>query len=215
MRTRKYLKSIVAGCLAIVVAFTMLPVDDSQVVSAATDVKINSLATDIGNGVYNQEGTGDSGGVNSLNGSNNVARTDTKSFSPKVVVNQTGYGSVDLSWDNYYDVNGNAIQYDKNFVINVSEDNKNWNSLSLDYRDIERVNLLQIYPSNQNKAVGVFNQMNNWLHTIVPAMDESDNFLFKNVSGKLVYVPADTAFYKLTCAQLQEYTSDSTWSTFF
>ena len=126
MRMRKYWKNIAVGFLAIAIVFTMLPVDNLQVVSATTDVKINSLTTDIGNCVYNQEGTGYSGCVNLLNGGNDAARTDTKLFSPKAVVNQTGYGSVDLSWDNYYDVNGNAIQYDKNFVINVSEDNKEW-----------------------------------------------------------------------------------------
>ena len=215
MRMRKYWKNVAVGFLAIAIVFTMPPVDNPQVVSAATDVKINSLATDIGNGIYNQEGTGDSGGVNSLNGSNDVARTDTKLFSPKVVVNQTGYGSVDLSWDNYYDVNDNAIQYDKNFVINVSEDNKNWNSLSLDYRDIDQVNLLQIFPNDRGETVGVFNEMNYWLHTIVPAMDDSNNFLFKNSSGKLVYVPANTSFYGLTCGQLRNYTTEEAWTSFF
>ena len=215
MRERKYRKNIVSGFLAIAVVFTMLPVDNLQVVSAATDVTINSLVTDIGNGVYNQEGTGDSGGANSLNGGNDVARTDTKLFSPKVVVNQTGYGSVDLSWGNYYDMNDNAIQYDKNFVINVSEDNKNWNSLSLDYRDIAQVNLLQIYPNDRDTTKGIFNEMNYWLHTIVPAMDDSGNFLFKNASDKLVYVPANTSFYGLTCAQLRNYKTEASWTSFF
>lgn len=214
---KKYCKTVISAFLGLVVTITsvvsdMIPV---SVAYAATDVTINSLSTDIGNAIYNQEGSGNSGGVNTINGTGNTLRSNTSKFNPNVIVNQTGYGSVDLSWQNYYDANGNSICYDKNYVINASEDNKKWHNVSLDYRDVAQVKILQIYPDEWNNTVGMFNEMNYMFHTIVPAMDDLGNFLFKNSSGKLVYVPADKSFYALTCQQLNNYKSASQWTAFF
>lgn len=219
MRKTKLFKRMSAGLLAMVTAISLVPqggwLATDSVVNAATDVTINSLSTDIGNASYNQEGSGNRGGLNAINGTGSTLRSNTSKFNPNVVVNQTGYGSVDLSWSDYYDVNGNSICYDKNYVINASEDNKTWHNVSLDYRDVAQVKILQIYPDNIGNTVGMFNEMNYMFHTIVPAMDDLGNFLFKNSSGKLVYVPANKSFYALTCEQLNNYKTAGQWTTFF
>lgn len=198
--------------LTLVLALSAALVGNSvttPVVYAADSVKINTLATNLGGHSYNQEGNAS----NALdNGSYALGLTSV--FDVDAVVNQMGYGSVDLDWHTYKDEQGRDIYYDKNYVVETSTNGSDWSKLSLDYRNIDNVNILQIYGQGYGKTSGCFDEMNYWLHTVIPVIDEQGNFVFKDANGRLVYKKGNyTDLLNVTVGSIKNYDLNA-WNNF-